>query len=350
MNTSNHRMIGLDLFRVIAAFTVFLFHSSIHMGCTYGIFQDFVSMGAVFMTGFFLLSGFVIFKTYSKREITKISEIKNFYLKRLITLIPVYYVTALLYTLTLDSKNIVDNLFLAPIELLGIQSTFSSLFSYSHNGGTWFISCLIICYLIYPYIQELVLQISLKGRFIIFVLCCFILLYAPVIVIIFKTANIYSNPFYRCLEFIIGILSASIIENTSDSRQYHLLRTWKFFWIELILFIAGISLAVKLNLFVNDYMLYNWINLPLSILMICTLSGVSSEKMQNSRIISYLGSISYCFFLAQFFTWKLTAFILRIINQDSNLFKIITSLIICTMLSILLYELVEKPFKKLFGK
>ena len=83
-------MIGLDLFRVIAAFTVFLFHSSIHMGCTYGIFQDFVSMGAVFMTGFFLLSGFVIFKTYSKREITKISEIKNFYLKRLITLIPVY--------------------------------------------------------------------------------------------------------------------------------------------------------------------------------------------------------------------------------------------------------------------
>ena len=299
------------------------------------------------MTGFFLLSGFVIFKTYRERELWKITEIKKFYLKRFITLMPVYYVTALLHILTLDWKNIVNNFFLTPIELLGIQSTFSSLFNYSHNSGTWFISCLLICYLIYPYIQQLILQLSLKSRFIIFALCGFILLYAPVIVIMFKTSNIYSNPFYRCLEFIIGILSASIIEEFSNSRLYHLLQKWKFFWIELALLIVGVSLMVKLNLFVNDYMFYNLINLPLSILMICTLSSVSSEKMQNSRVISYLGSISYCFFLAQFFTWRLTAFILRIINQDSNLLKIIISMLICIVLSILLYELVERPFKKL---
>ena len=43
---------------------VFLFHSAMHLGCDYGVFQEFVQMGAIFMTGFFgnaILSVLIVF-------------------------------------------------------------------------------------------------------------------------------------------------------------------------------------------------------------------------------------------------------------------------------------------------
>lgn len=45
-------LIGLDVFRIIAAFIVMLFHSLIHIDCNYGILNSFVSMGVIFMTVF----------------------------------------------------------------------------------------------------------------------------------------------------------------------------------------------------------------------------------------------------------------------------------------------------------
>ncbi|MGN0999480.1 MAG: hypothetical protein ACI4PO_08005, partial [Faecousia sp.] len=55
------RLVGLDIFRIASALVVMLFHSWCHIGCTYGVLEPFISMGAVFMTGFFLLSGFSLF-------------------------------------------------------------------------------------------------------------------------------------------------------------------------------------------------------------------------------------------------------------------------------------------------
>lgn len=340
------RMIGLDIFRIMAAFVVFLFHSSIHMGCNYGIFQNFIRMGAVFMTGFFMLSGFVLFKTNTERNLSEITEIKRFYSKRFFAILPVYYITAILFILILDHENLKENLFLAPVEILGLQATFNSLFNFSHNGGTWFISCLLICYLIYPYLQLIIRNISGGGRKAILLLCGFILLYAPLIVIKLGVSDIYENPFFRCLEFLIGIVLASLIEK-ADVDKHPLFFSWGCFFVELAVFISAVSLGIHLQLFMDDYMAYNWIALPSFILMICTLSGVSSDKHKDSRIISYLSSIAYCFFLAQFFTWKTSMFLLNAVHIDNNLARIVTSLAVCIFWSIVLHELVEKPFKRI---
>ena len=52
------RAVGLDLMRISMALLVFMFHSRCHvLHCSYGFLNLFVDMGAVAMTGFFLLSG-----------------------------------------------------------------------------------------------------------------------------------------------------------------------------------------------------------------------------------------------------------------------------------------------------
>lgn len=77
-----------------------------------------------------------------------------------------------------------------PIEFLGLQSFFSSLFGYSHNGGTWFISCILFCYLAYPFLQEGIKAMGKKGRIRLMAFCMIILLYAPIVVHVFSLKSI----------------------------------------------------------------------------------------------------------------------------------------------------------------
>ena len=68
-NIGQNRIVGLDFFRVILAVLVFVFHSNMHFGCDYGIFNHFARMGAIAMTGFFMLSGYAL--TYSYPQVMK---------------------------------------------------------------------------------------------------------------------------------------------------------------------------------------------------------------------------------------------------------------------------------------
>lgn len=54
------RVIGIDIFRIALALLIFMFHSWMHFGCDYYFLRNFVSVGAIAMTGFFLLSGYAL--------------------------------------------------------------------------------------------------------------------------------------------------------------------------------------------------------------------------------------------------------------------------------------------------
>lgn len=162
--SEKQRLIGLDIFRVVSAAMILMFHSAIHVECYYGVFHPFVMMGAVFMTAFFILSGFSLYYGYQEKTFSNISCIWQFYKKRAIGILPVYYVVAILYILFLGEESVIQNIALAPIEMLGIQTVFSSLFEYTHNGGTWFISCILFCYLVFPFIQMCMKQLKTKRK------------------------------------------------------------------------------------------------------------------------------------------------------------------------------------------
>lgn len=201
-----NRLVGLDLFRIYAAFAVFLFHSHTQFNCDYKILNSFVTMGATFMTAFFILSGFVLYYVYSQQTFLTGKDYAKFYLKRLSDIIPIYYIQGIIHFFIFPNKSILDEIKLLPVELFVIQNWFSSLFHYSHNGGSWFISCILFCYFLYPLLAQFPRFINNKGLLVLEIILSGILLYSPFIEYFFKVNWIYENIFLRVSEFMLGVI------------------------------------------------------------------------------------------------------------------------------------------------
>ena len=351
-NLSKHsRIVGLDLYRIMAVLFIFLFHSNIHIKCNYGILTPFINMGAIYMTAFFILSGYSLFLTWQNQDLHRITLIKKFYFKRLVGILPLYYSVALLYIFLLGQETLAQNLLLVPVELFGIQSNFNTLFSVTHNGGTWFVSCILMCYLVYPMIQEITKQISTKSKLVIIGIACIILLHSPIVVYFFQISTTYSTPFFRGLEFLIGVMLCSVTPSIEESKYSRIVFSWWIILIEYALLIIGVTLSIKLNISPSNYMLYSWIALPIFIVLIVSMYGAKFPLwMQKSKVIRYLCEISYAFFFGQFFTWKTTMFIINRIGINTNALRIAVSFLLCISYAILLHELIEKPFSILLKK
>lgn len=263
---------------------------------------------------------------------------KKFWAKRIIGIIPMYWLVGILYTvmnIVLGKESLLLSLVLFPIEALGLQSVFSSLFGFSHNGGTWFISCILICYIVYPFFQEIIKSITKKRRVLILVLCIVVLLYSPIVVYVFKISNIYSNPFFRLLEFLIGILLATMKIDFAGSKvlKKFIYNWWTVAGINLLMIIA-ISVAVKLDIGVGNYMLYNWICLPCFVGILLGLSGVEAKILEKSKALKWLSGISYVFFLAQLFSNLISKKIINYAKIDTNIFKILIGWSVCFAIAI----------------
>lgn len=340
------RVIGLDIMRIALALLVFMFHSRIHYQCDYYFFNDFVRMGAIAMTGFFLLSGYVLCTVYRALDLMTINGIKGFYLKRAISIIPLYFFVAIVYAacdFIQGDASINDYLVLFPVEVTGLQSTFSSLFSYSHNGGTWFISCIIICYALYPFIQTVLKQLSNRTRLILLALLSFLLLYAPIVQLYFNLQRIYTNPFYRLLEFFIGILLAEINCSYDGFKLLSIIRNKVTLIIVTLLLVIMTTIAVRKGV-PTDFMLFNWIALPCFCCIILALGKIECDFLRESKVILYLSKISFPFFLCQVLPlWALSRKICGALGSDANIIRILVSFTLCFIGAVVMHEFVEIP-------
>ena len=348
----SQRVVGLDLFRIFLALLVFLFHSRIHvLKCDYGFLNGFVEMGAIAMTGFFLLSGYAISLSSVRKDMSDKGAIKNFYVKRLIAIIPLYYAYALLNViLNIIGRGgvaAVQELLLLPVETLGIQSVYSTLFPFSHNGGSWFISCILFCYLAYPLLSILTRDISDRMRVLLIFVLSAILLYSPFVQYFFDCQKIYSNPFFRLLEFSMGILVAQLNINTcTKNRLIVLLRTRVACIVTVITLITGVTVARDIGI-PADYMLYNWIALPCFISLLISLGHLKFESLQNSKIVRYLSSLSFPFFLSQLLiVWSGVRFLLGRWGILNNMTSILFSLAVCFVLANVYHFCIEAPSAK----
>ena len=333
------------------ALLIFMFHSRTHvLHCSYGILNSFVDMGAIAMTGFFLLSGYVINLSYGKKNMYSFDEIKLFYLKRIISIIPLYFVWAailVIANIVLNGKSaVVEELILFPVELLGIQSTFSSLFSFSHNGGSWFISCLLICYFLFPLLHIITSKINDKKRIVLIVLLCAILLWSPFVQHYFNLKSIYSNPFFRALEFTIGVLVSQLNTSSCPCKLIIILRKPYMCVISLVVLIVGVTVA-KMNHIPADYMLYSWVALPCFVSLTVSLGNYDFRKIQKSKIIKYLSELSFCLFLGQIiYVWGVVKFTLEQIGIEANIVKVLFSFLIVFIIANILHYFVEVPSSK----
>lgn len=341
--SSSHRVVGVDILRISLALLIYMFHSWMHFGCSYSYLTDFVSVGAIAMTGFFLLSGYSLRLVYGAQNLMEKHNIGRFYFKRILGIIPLYYFFSLLFILLRGKESIVDNVLLFPIEVLGLQTTFTSLFNVTHNGGTWFISCIILAYLIYPFLQTISQQIGHRSKVILLILLVFLDIWAAFISHRFHTAGIYDNPFYRILEFTCGLLVADI--NLSyDNKFLRLLRTWSILVVSTIVLVAGVSIIQHYKN-VQDYMLLNILVLPCFAIMLFPLGTLKMPLLDRSKTLGYLGKISYVFFLVQFFSWEVGKWGVNLIGYNHNWTRILITFAYCVAASIIAYELIQKPIE-----
>lgn len=95
--SKRERLVGLDVMRIVLALFVFFFHSRMH-GADYAAWNPIVSKGMVFMTAFYMLSGFALY--YSQgRELDDWVSIKTFYKKRVLSIMPAYWAITIIHPL-----------------------------------------------------------------------------------------------------------------------------------------------------------------------------------------------------------------------------------------------------------
>ena len=341
------RMYGLDMFRVSLALLVFMFHSRMHIGCSYGLLNPFVNMGAIAMTAFYLLSGYVLYSTSSINPVS-VGELVRFYKKRFIALYPAFLFVALAAILVSIIANpsldhCIKHIVQLPVLLVGISTVFTSLFKLSPNGGLWFVSCLFFCYALYPWFAFLVLKLDWRRCCFLCGFSVFLLLYSPFVVKVHGLASIYTNPFFRILEFLIGVslgrLCQIICPNLGKKK-----------WLMLVvvttcILIGGVSLLNVIGIGKGNYMLYSWVSLPCFCVLIVMLG--CEMRLQGGWVLLYCSNLSYSFFLGQFFCFKMFRIATRVcpIIADYNVMKIAISFVICFIFACLVYHLVQCPAK-----
>lgn len=317
---------------------VFLFHSWMHLGCSFWKLTSFVSEGAAYMTLFFMMSGYVLGLKYKELPMDGTSLLK-FYKKRLISIAPLYVVCAMLYPPIFGVETWLQNLLILPIELLGLQSAFPFLMPVSHNGGTWFVSCIIFCYLLFPLAMLLVKSISKRYVWVVVSIMYLVLLLSPWIVYVFHGEQIYSNPFFRFLEFSIGIVMAVNVENIQNRNEWLNNKVSKL--SSYVMVIGIVMLLIKMQIPHVSYMSYSAVLVPLFAWQL--LSHTTTPRLTDNKMLKYCADISYAFFLMQLFVFKLTQNISQYFQLTNVYFLFLISFLLCFCLASLGHIYVERP-------
>ena len=356
-----HRISGIDIIRIVCALLIYMGHSIGSYGCTYGSqLADAIIFSArsPIMSMFFMLSGFSISYNYLNGNEWDYHATRQFYAKRLIQIVPAYLLIHILW-LFLGKDSFIRWLFLTPLELTALQSMYPNIMGLLHNGGTWFISCLLISYLIYP-ILRCIFHDSKPGTVFSCTICITAaLIYLPFIDHYYSLGGaVYTNPVLRALEFTLGVLANYCAFYISRSRD-HVRHSFRIgtsgFVISVLLCVVLIYLRIdpvvlgsrKLAFTLDSLLLY-----PI-LMIILYISYISrSSFLENNRVLKYMSGLIYYFFILQLVLWRITDFAFAVIrcitgtDLKTNSIKIVLSFSICLILSIAISELINKPFSK----
>ena len=155
---------AIQILRVVACIMVFFVHFGQRLSIT-GTIGSLFDFGKYGVQLFFLISGFLAAKTFKEN---KKVNIKEYYIKRLITLLPLYYFVILIYFILENICNKymntipVDNTGLYWLRYIFLLNGFinSDTYFWSNLGITWTIPIFAFFYIIAPFILKRVKSFS----------------------------------------------------------------------------------------------------------------------------------------------------------------------------------------------
>lgn len=339
----------LDLFRIFICAIVFLFHAVIHKFWVIeksSYIYSILSTGAIYMDAFFILSGFLLYYLYSdKLQNFSYQTIKDFYLKRIKRIYPHYIVSTIVMCVLIGIV-----LWAIPIEIFCLQGFYPQLFTKMGNGGTWFVSCLLFSYLLFPVLNKIV--ISTKKNFLAVILLYISLVYFVILGIELKIkwVAIYIHPLYRMLEFWIGMYVGKIFLrkqiNTKSASLVAIISISLLFILIPILFRNNFVNHIK---FAQNYLDYVVITIPLFSIIIYSLSCIKNMFVDifcKIKFIKILTVLTFPFFIWQPVGQKITKDLIKAFSLNDYSFLLL--FIITLALSVFAYiniDIVPKYIK-----
>ncbi|EPX7410646.1 acyltransferase family protein [Cronobacter dublinensis] len=285
---------GLTIFRFVAAFYVFIFHCNIRYGVDFReylgdnineLMSKFIKNGAVGMSFFFVLSGFVL--AYASRDGLR----KDYFRARIARIYPAYITLGIItlpFIFIYDLQHIMAYMTLF---LSTTQSWFAGSFTAWNFSGSWSISTEMFFYLTFPFLLPVVKRNPYISLAIALIATSLI---SPISNLVDSKIGqpvyqIYISPIHRLPEFIAGVaLGCMYIRGFRITR----FRT-------LILLCAVISLLIFSPNGNIGWIRNNSITVPATCYLVYYFATANINASLISAPFIYLGRISYSFYLMQ---------------------------------------------------
>jgi len=347
---------NIDIFyflRAIAILCIFGMHSVISTGYRYIYSWFFYTPAWGGVWTLFVLSGYLIGKGFYKNKYGKdIQGILNFYLNRIIRIIPLYLFFIFIVFLFISPQSFIQYNYKIIVPLLTL--------TYNADpdcavGATWFISTIMQLYFLAPLAYKFIFEKIKKHNFIIILSIVLAGLGWRLIANFFKLDHlkIVYMPFYSNLDlFFAGFALNSITQKSFDSNIKKYLRP-----ISIIAFFALIitnTYCVSIwKMWIYRY-IFPSLYLVINLLIIYSFDSVDKVKnkpldfkniLKNPlRLIEAFGIISFPFYLFHSDVLGTFTKFFDYYHGNSYLVRImLTVFTLTTILSIIIYYAIEKP-------
>lgn len=321
--------------RFIAALCVLISH-------TYSdVFPYTSKLGGIGVFYFFVLSGFILSYNYQDRILNdrSIGFVWEFLIKRLVRIYPIYFLILLLWILLNFSSINFTNIF---VNLLLLQSFSFKLSTLTINPPSWSISVEFFFYICFiPIIR--ICNGSIKKILLLMISINFLWLYIFTnhISQLEMVYGYYSNPYYRLIDFMGGVLLFNIFK-VCDFSIYFIKNNVLLSILEIFVCCLPLCFSILIDgKFLKHIFIYHTIFLLLIVLIFVVMIKSSStiSQLLSSKYFIKLGEASYNLYLIH---WL---FLFEIIKPVSLYGKFFTDIII-VLLSLLVYKLIEYPLHK----
>jgi peptidoglycan/LPS O-acetylase OafA/YrhL len=344
-NLQQKKIPSLDGLRAVAVIFVILNHLKV----------PYVPEGRGVLT-FFVLSGFLItWLLLKESEQQGGISIRDFYFRRVLRIFPAFYVFWIIYFSLLFIMNGVPSrgefwdCFTA---LFYVRNYRFALSSSTHMAHTWALSAEEQFYLLWPCLFA-VLQFDLKKltRVLIGAIAA-VDIYRMILFFNFHVHESWLNYAFDCRidHLLVGCLLAVLLKRGT------LAQFWGFatsrVWYSLVpfgLIVASIALNFRYHLAYRIAVGFVLDPILTAVLIVQVIAFGQSVLWGwlNSRVVRYLGQVSYSVYLYHVFA---NGVVTRLLGRKPTLLVVMAAIGLATILGSISYYLVEKKFLKMKSK
>lgn len=356
---------NLSGLRFIAAFAIIIHHlEQMKSNLSYNNYWHiaFIKNLGLGVTFFFVLSGFLItYLLLSEKQKTNNISIKDFYIRRILRIWPLYYFIVILayfvlnkiYFFKLPETAILNSssVFFKTLTLYIFFLPNVVLFSYApipYASQTWSIGVEEQFYFIWPILMKYIKNkyLILVGTITIYILL--INLFLPRLIEIDPHSGYLDKIKYIIINFkidcmAVGGLFAYLL--FKKNKIINILNTNILCWISVVLLLILMVLDYKFPYVNNEAYA-----IIFSIIILNFSTNTKPIFNLENKLFKYLGKISYGIYMCHIIAIVISVKMLASINIYNYWCQLIASTLISIILASLSYNLLEKKFLKLKKK